>query len=112
MNAVNEALIRDVVAEVLGRLGQAAPLPNSTPNAKPDCGCGNGHTTSRAGSNGKHGVFENAEDACAAAQAGFLQLKKKGIEARNKVVEIIKSLADANAVTWGKLELEETKIGR
>ena len=28
------------------------------------------------------------------------------------MVEIIKSMADANAEPWGKLELEETKIGR
>ncbi len=34
------------------------------------------------------------------------------MEARRKVVEIVKTMAAANAETWGKLELEETKIGR
>jgi aldehyde dehydrogenase len=57
-------------------------------------------------------VFQDANQACAAAHAGFLQLKKAGIAARIKVVEIVKSLAEANAEEWGRIELEETKIGR
>ena len=32
--------------------------------------------------------------------------------ARAKVVEIVKTMAEANAVEWGRIELEETKIGR
>jgi aldehyde dehydrogenase len=61
---------------------------------------------------GKYGVFQEANEACAAAHAGFLQLKQKGIAAREKVIEIVKTMADANAVEWGRIELEETKIGR
>jgi aldehyde dehydrogenase len=57
-------------------------------------------------------VFQDANEACAAAHAGFLQLKSKGIAARAKVVEIVKALAEANAEEWGRDELEETKIGR
>src|SRR5580765_7683647 len=110
MSAVNETLIRDVVAEVLGRLGQAS-APKPAAPTKEACGCNNGHSSPRLFS-GKHGVFEDANDACAAAHAGFLQLQKKGIEARAKVVDIVKSMADANAVSWGKMELEETQIGR
>lgn len=115
MSAVNEALIRDVVAEVLGRLGQApgkngtsAPVPPSEP-----CGCSHPAQPSAASSGGgRHGVFQNAEAACAAAQQAFVQLKQKGVAARAKVVEIVKTLAESNAVEWGKLELDETKIGR
>jgi aldehyde dehydrogenase len=111
MSTVNETLIRDVVAEVLGRLGKPdAPVPN-----KASCGCtGNGHATGGSISvrSGQYGVFDDATEACAAAHEGFLQLKQKGIAARAKVVEIVKALAEANAETWGKQELEETKIGR
>ena len=39
-------------------------------------------------------------------------MREKGVAARAKVVEIIKALAEANAVEWGRIELEETKIGR
>ena len=111
MSAVNESLIRDVVAEVLGRLGQAPKAP--APPAKPPCGCGNGHASvSPLAGRGKLGVFQDANEACAASHAGFLQLKEKGMAARTKIVDLIKNMADSNAVEWGKLELEETKIGR
>src|SRR5262245_18793662 len=121
MSAINETLIRDVVSEVLGRLGQApAAKPASNPPAaqpKEACGCGNGHdgahgVTRPTSGRGKNGVFADANEACAAAHAGFLQLREKGVAARAKVVEIIKSMTDANAVEWGRIELEETKIGR
>src|ERR1022692_3107009 len=115
MSAINETLIRDVVAEVLGRLGQLPASKSTPPPAPPKeaCGCGgNGHATASTIGRGKHGVFQDANEACAAAQAGFLQLKQKGVAARAKVVEIVKTLAEANAAEWGRIELEETKIGR
>jgi aldehyde dehydrogenase len=111
MSAVNETLIRDVVAEVLGRLGKnGSPSPAPAP-----AGCGCTHETQPSGGSiksGRHGVFQDANEACAAAHAGFLQLRKKGVAARAKIVEIVKTLAEAKADEWGRLELEETKIGR
>src|SRR5437868_496528 len=98
MNAINETLIRDVVAEVLGRLGQPAAAPAAAP--KESCGCGNGHATAASVGRGKHGVFQDANEACAAAHAAFLQLRQKGVAARQKVVEIVKTMADAKAVEW------------
>jgi aldehyde dehydrogenase len=117
MSAVNETLIRDVVAEVLGRLGHSPAPPSGTPNPstapKEACGCGGKgppkkHTSRRA----EHGVFQDAKEACAAAQAGFEQLRQEGVAARARVVEIVKTMAEANAAEWGRIELEETRIGR
>ena len=118
MSAVNESLIRDVVSEVLGRLGQApaarpsAPVPAAAATGTP-CGCG-GKSAPSGGSisRGKFGVFADANEACAAAQQAFLQLQQKGVAARVKIVEIVKAMAEANAESWGRIELEETKIGR
>jgi aldehyde dehydrogenase len=107
---MNETLIRDVVTEVLTRLngGRAAvPAP-----AKADCGCNGKPHAAASPARGRFGVFEDANEACAAAQESFLLLQKKGVAARRKVEEIIKTLADKNAEAWGRLELEETKIGR
>src|SRR5438067_430115 len=116
MNAINESLVRDVVAEVLGRLGQApGAIPAVAPSAsraKEACGCGNGHVSGVGSGRGKYGVFQDPNEACAAAHEGFVQLKKKGMAARAKVVEIVKTMADANATEWGRMELEETGIGR
>src|SRR5437762_1056830 len=112
MSAVNEALIRDVVAEVLGRLGQPSNGADAGAPRKENCDCGNGHVSGGSIRSGKHGVFQDAGEACAAAHQAFLKLKQKGMAARAKVVEIVKALAEANAEEWGRLELEETKIGR
>ena len=121
MSAVNETLIRDVVAEVLGRLGGSAtttskpsPAPSTPPTApSSNCGCGTKKTSAaNIALRGKFGVFQDANEACAAAQEAFLQLKQKGVAARRKIEEIVKSLAEKNAEAWGKLELDETKIGR
>jgi aldehyde dehydrogenase len=117
MSAVNEALIRDVVSEVLGRLGGAPalvkPVSSPAPAPKEECGCTHhGRPAKAPGLRGKFGVFQDANEACAAAHEAFLQLQQKGMAARRKVEEIIKTLADKNAGQWGRLELEETKIGR
>lgn len=120
MSAVNETLIRDVVAEVLGRLGgspapapaKLAPAPAPAPSA-PSCGCSvSKSATGEVALRGKFGVFATAEEACAAAQESYLQLKQKGVAARRKIEEIVKTLAEKNAESWGRIEFEETKIGR
>src|SRR5262245_32598009 len=100
MSTINESLIRDIVSEVMGRLGQSASAP-----AKESCGCADNGQSSRrdAGApsggsfsvrSGRYGVFQDANEACAAAQGAFEQLRQKGVAARAKVVEIVKILAD------------------
>ena len=120
MSAVNESLIRDVVAEVLGRLGgtttatsKPSPAPAPSPAASNGCGCGTKKTSAaNIALRGKFGVFADANEACIAAQEAFLQLQQKGIAARRKIEEIVKAMAEKNAEAWGKIEFEETKIGR
>ena len=103
-NALNESLIREVVAEVMQRLeGQS----NDSSGGRPR----NSLASSRDRS-GADGVFAAAAEACEAAHAAYLDLRKKGIQARLKVEEIVKTLCADNAENWGRLELEETKIGR
>jgi aldehyde dehydrogenase len=113
--SINETLIRDVVNEVLTRLnGAPAPAAPPSPAAASSCGCDQkAHATSSTiALRGKFGVFQDANEACAAADEAFRQLKQKGVAARRKIEEIVKSLAARNAEAWGRLELDETKIGR
>ncbi len=120
MSTVNEALIRDIVSEVLSRLGgvapatppAAAPAAAPAPTINPVCGCPTSAKASAPARRGKFGVFQDADEACAAAHEAYLQLSEKGVAGRAKVVEIVKRLCDFNAVPWARLELEETKIGR
>ncbi len=114
---INETLIRDVIQEVLGRLGAAGPAaPAARPApapAAPACGCSSGAPAAGGvARRGKFGVFQNAGEACEAAHEAFLQLSEKGVAGRNKVVQLVKDICHANAAEWGRIELEETKIGR
>ena len=118
MSAVNETLIRDVVAEVLGRLGNngatttTKPAPSASAPKSESCGCSAKKAAAAPALRGKFGVFATAEEACEAAQEAFLQLKEKGVAARRKIEEIVKALAEKNAEAWGTIEYNETKIGR
>jgi aldehyde dehydrogenase len=120
MSTVNETLIRDVVAEVLGKLGgtatataKPAPAPSAPAPKSESCGCGTKKSSAaNVALRGKFGVFATAEEACEAAQEAFLQLKQKGVAARRKIEEIVKTLAEKNAEQWGTIEFNETKIGR
>lgn len=96
MSQLNESTIRDVVAEVLSQLqtGGVASTPAIISNT------------------GRHGVFADAASAARGARSGFEQLSKKGWAGRAKVVEIVKQMCEDNAERWGKIEFDETKIGR
>jgi len=97
MIQTNENAIRAVVQEVLAQLGRK-PLAAAT------------------GSNGKSdgdwGVFRTVDQAVEAANAGFEKLKRASMEDRGKAVQCVRDLCDRNAEELGRLELEETKIGR
>lgn len=103
---INETLIRDVVSEVLSRLGKAAGGGGAAASACPAC--------SAKGTRGgrSFGVFADAAAACGAAQEAYQQLSAAGVAGRNRVIEIVKGLCVANAESWGRIELEETRIGR
>lgn len=113
MSTVNETLIRDVVTEVLGRLGggPSAAAP-SAPAVDPARGCPLRAKPVTRARRGTFGVFPDANEACAAAQEAFQQLSDAGVAGRKKVVELVKEICWAKAEEWGRLELEETKIGR
>ncbi|HAV12370.1 MAG TPA: aldehyde dehydrogenase EutE, partial [Opitutae bacterium] len=96
MTQLDEAAIRSVVSEVLAKMQSTGSLAMPNIQARP----------------GKHGVFDDAEQAVAAARSGFEQLQKKGWAARMKIVEIVKQMCVDNAERWGQIEFNETKIGR
>jgi len=96
MSQLNEAAIRNVVSEVLAQMQSKGTLAMPSIQSRP----------------GKHGVFDDAEQAVVAARSGFEQLQQKGWAARIKVVEIVKQMCVDNAERWGQIEFNETKIGR
>lgn len=100
-----EAVIQGVLSKLNanGVSSAPAPAPTAAPSSKPACGCTGGS---------QKGVFTDADKAIEAANHAYKQLCNAGVEARAKVVEIVKGLCMQNAKTWGEYEFNETKIGR
>ena len=98
MSNINEALVREVVEQVLSRLdsltGKSSSCCSSAKRAR------------------HFGVFQDATEACQAAQDAYKQFQTKGIAGRKTVINIVKQLTTENASQWGKIELDETHIGR
>jgi aldehyde dehydrogenase len=93
---LNETVIRNVVEEVLSRLGangSAAPA------------AGNGQQ-------GRHGLFTDPRQAVAAARDAFEQLSTRTLEDRKRIIDHIRRIAIDQCVELGTMEMDETKIGR
>ena len=128
MVQATEAAIRQVVQEVLTKLGtsgnasagaSSSGMPSGIQVLRGSAGTANagaGQTCSIAGntggSAGDWGVFETVDDAVTAATAAFAALKNASMEDRAKAVDCVREICDQQAEELGRLEFEETKIGR
>jgi aldehyde dehydrogenase len=61
---------------------------------------------------GQYGVFSDVDQAVAAATDAQKKLVKLSLDDRDAIVKLVKQMAKDNAALWGKMEYEETKIGR
>ncbi len=90
---IDETLVRNVVEQVLTRLGGGNGAP-------------------AAGHQGRLGMFTDAGDAVAAAREAFEQLSRRTLEDRTRIIAHIRRIAIDQSVELGTMEMEETKIGR
>lgn len=101
--------IDSIVAEVLSKMNGGAggankpAQPSRMPTWKSPIHSGRGSLP---------GVFADAGEAAAAARAAFDALRPQGYAARDKIVRIVKRMCAEKAEEWGKLEFDETGIGR
>ncbi len=91
---IDETLVRNVVEQVLTRLGggNGAPAP--------------------AGYQGRFGLFTDAGEAVAASREAFEQLSRRTLEDRTRIISHIRRIAIDQCVELGTMEMDETKIGR
>jgi len=94
---MTEDIIRNVVQEVLAQMGNGAALTNGKAPSRPS---------------GNLGVFSTVDDAVTAAGAAFQEFRTRPVADRRKAVESIRKICVDQAEELGRLELEETKIGR
>ncbi|MEX2112108.1 MAG: aldehyde dehydrogenase family protein [Pirellulales bacterium] len=90
-----EELIRNVVEQVLTRMGTAAPAPVN----------GRGYI-------GRFGVFDCVDEAVSAATDAFEQLSERSLEDRKRIIDHIRRISIEQSVELGTMEMNETKIGR
>jgi aldehyde dehydrogenase len=117
---MNQALVQDVVAEVMRRLGDRRPSHNGGGlRAGEDAPANDGlrrqaerHPHRIEVPIGELGVFENIDQAVGVATDAQKKLLRLSLDDRDGIVKLIKSIAKSKAHEWGKLELDETKIGR
>ena len=116
---MNQMLVQDVVAEVMRRLGDRRPSGNGGVRAGEDAPANDGlrreaerHPHKITPPIGQAGVFDNIDQAVAAATDAQKKLLRLSMDDRDAMVKLIKSIARQKAHEWGKLELDETKIGR
>src|SRR5262245_32362549 len=112
---MNQALVQDVVAEVMQRLGDRRfrkPTGVRAGEDAPanDAGLRDKHSLSVPV--GQHGIFADVDQCVAGAAEAQKKLVKLSMDERDQIVKLVKSIAKQNAQSWGKIELDETKIGR
>lgn len=95
MMQANEQAIRAVVKEVLAQLGKRP--------------AGNGPVRARSGD---WGVFATVDEAVDAATVAFEKLKRTSLEDRARAIQCVKDLCQQQAEELGRMEFEETRIGR
>lgn len=90
---INEALIRDVISQVLAEIGRPPQVASTS-------------------FDGRHGIFHDANEAVAAAREAFERLSERTVEDRRRIIEHIRRISISQCVELGTMEMEETKIGR
>ena len=101
---LDEESLRNIVRSVLQQMG--------TNGGKP-CACKSVSAPNVYVSSGSNkGIFTDANEAATAAFEAYKQLCKGGMQARAKVIDIVKRVVLQNAKAWGEFEFNETKIGR
>ena len=94
---MTEDLIRNVIQQVLSQMGTGSTGTNGSGAPRPS---------------GKDGVYPTADAAVVAAEAAFARYRKRPLACRRKAVQCIRDVCVSQAEELGKMELDETKIGR
>ena len=106
---VDETFIRSVVEQVLAQVnGNGAVGVSKTATAR--------HQAPAAVESknyaGRFGLFTCANEAVAAARQAFDELSGVTLEGRKRIIDHIRRISTENAEEFGRMEFEETKIGR
>jgi aldehyde dehydrogenase len=100
-------IAEEVIARLLTHLDAPAPSAAATPGVR----AGRAASPKKPAAIG-HGVFGSVDDAVRAAVAAQVRVAEMSLEERGRVIAVIRRICDEQADELGRLELEETRIGR
>ncbi|HYE17016.1 MAG TPA: aldehyde dehydrogenase [Tepidisphaeraceae bacterium] len=116
---MNQALVQDVVQEVMRRLGRSGASHGGGVRAGEDAAANDGlrkqaerHPHRIDAPIGQYGVFSDVDQAVTAATDAQKKLMNLSLDERDQIVKLVKQMAKDNARAWGEMEFAETKIGR
>src|SRR4051812_2661179 len=122
---MNQALVQDVVAEVMRRLGGRSGGNGSSSSygggvrAGEDAPANEGKRREAEARPprvdapvGQYGIFSDVDKAVTAATEAQKKLVRLSLDERDAIVKLVKQMAKDNAVAWGQMEYDETRIGR
>lgn len=110
-----EQTIADIAKEVVTRL--RAQMQQPQPATAPTTGsvsssAGSSSSSSSVGSAGRDGIFDTVDEAVAAAYAAQKKVGDMSLEERGQMISIIRRICIDRSEELGRMELEETKVGR
>ncbi|MFW5682235.1 MAG: aldehyde dehydrogenase [Phycisphaeraceae bacterium] len=111
MSQTDAQLIQNVVQEVLGRLGTSNGSAHPAHAAAERNSGGEAAGTHRRSHpfTGRHDSVDAAIDTAERAQH---QLHAAGLDVRDRICKLLVRIANDNKNDWGRIELEETGLGR
>lgn len=110
MRSEYEQLVAEIAREVLERLERGGTA--KTPAQQAPAGLRAGDDGAAGPAPAGDGVFATVDEAVAAAAEAQKRVAAMSLEERGRLAGIIKDLCWRHAEEWGRLELEETGLGR
>ena len=101
-----EQLVSAVVQQVLQSMQSQGRLSTATSSATA------GSASRQASHASGPGLTGNVDAAVEQAHRSQRQLEDAGLEVRGGICDLLKQMAKDNADAWGRMEIEETNIGR
>src|SRR5215218_5922230 len=113
---MNQALVQDVVAEVMRRRGGGNGSSSyGGVHAGEDAPANEGKRREAEARPhridapvGQYGIFGDVDKAVAAATEAQKKLVRLSLDERDAIVKLVKQMAKDNAVAWGQMEYDET----
>lgn len=102
-------MVAEIAEEVVSRLLAQLDAPAA---ATPAAGAAPAKARKKPVPSVGHGVFATVDEAVKAAAAAQARVAEMSLEERDRIIRIIRRICDEQAEMLGKMELDETRIGR